>query len=373
MSKNNNQVTTTVKQLKEIPGMLSCVLEHDVVKTKARIKWEGPKLNDIWPSVLAFMKWTYDEYKSESQLRLYLNTESKKWGAFAHPQEARTGMTTKLIGDGVKETESESRARAALMGDDNPGNWMYFGTVHHHCNMGAFQSGTDASDEEGGFNNAAHGDGGLHITIGKMGEKKYDFHARLYLSGHKFEPDMSWFWDVETLLASVPPGLRRFLSSNTENDLARDQMCLPPPPGTEFPAQWKENVIEIKRSVITPHWQDNNNGYQGGLGYSSQSRNTYRKAWDLPRDIKIAVTEFEEIWLNAKIEGAPEVFLDHLCSSPVMIELTKLLHRNEVSLEGLMKAFDERAAQDALAAQTDQQIADYNGGLGMGGYAGLPE
>lgn len=357
MSKNNNQVTTTVKQLKEIPGMLSCVLEHDVVKTKARIKWDGPKLNDIWPSVLAFMKWTYDEYKSESQLRLFLNSRTKTWAAWAFPQEARTGMTTNEL-----DTADTKTQRAAFSDADG---WQYFGTVHHHCNMGAFQSGTDLANEQD--------QDGLHITIGKMGEKKYDFHARLYLSGHKFEPDMSWFWDVETLLASVPPGLRRFLSSNTENDLARDQMCLPPPPGTEFPAQWKENVIEIKRLVVTPHWQDNNNGYQGGLGYSSQNRNTYRKAWDLPRDIKIAVTEFEEIWLNAKIEGAPEVFLDHLCSSPVMIELTKLLHRNEVSLEGLMKAFDERAAQDALAAQTDQQIADYNGGLGMGGYAGLPE
>ena len=102
MSKNNKQqhAASILKQLKEVPGLFSCLMEHQVANTKTQFKWDGPKIPpEVWEQILAFFQWTYDTSKSESQVRLYINPKLKTWAAWAYPQEAQTGMSARELTD----------------------------------------------------------------------------------------------------------------------------------------------------------------------------------------------------------------------------------------------------------------------------------
>jgi hypothetical protein len=243
MKVNGNIVEDDVS----IEGLLECKLSHHIKETKGTVIYTGPKIPpEVWNEVLSFFKWCYTTYKSECQVRLFVSPTQNTWRAWAFPQEAKTGMTAREI-----DNEDARTQRAEL--NMNPPDWIYFGTVHHHCGAGAFQSGTDEENEKN--------QDGLHITVGKMDEKKHDLHARFYRKGLKFTPDLSWFFDVEpaleqvrTWMASSPVTLdpkinpTLFLGHKDKDDLAKSLMC--EPSEVEFPQAWKDNIIEIR--PVTP-------------------------------------------------------------------------------------------------------------------------
>ena len=234
----------SIKEEKSFPGLLSATFEHKVSETNGELKWDGPPISpEVWFQVMSFFQWTYDTTKSESQVRLFVDPEEKKWLAWAFPQEAKTGMTAHEM-PGSKADEQ----RAAL---PNSARLILMGTIHHHCACSAFQSGTDQSNEEG--------QDGLHITVGRMDEKCRDMHVRFYVKGYKFDVDMAAFWDVgETVKASIP--------RNLWDTVARYQMNRKVE--SAFPDQWKENLIEVKPSHSTnvQYWDHRQSS---GFGYSS--------------------------------------------------------------------------------------------------------
>lgn len=220
----------TIESTKDYPGLMNTKSKSYITRVESEVKYIGPKIPPhVWHQVLSFFKWTYDTTKSESQVRLFHDPVDNTWIAWAFPQEAKTGMTAREIpGDGHDKQRSEL---------PHSGELTLFGTVHHHCDAGAFQSGTDENNEK----NQA----GLHITVGKMDEAKHDLHVRFYLGGVKYEPDMSEFWDVGEQVASLIP-------KAMHEQVARHQMCIPS--SVEFPEQWKANLIEIKSTPVTvPH------------------------------------------------------------------------------------------------------------------------
>lgn len=248
MKLNGNVVEDDVS----IEGLLTCKLAHQIKETKGTVIYNGPKIPpEVWKEILSFFKWCYTTYKSECQVRLYVSPSQNTWRAWAFPQEAKTGMTAREL-----DNEDARTQRAEL--NMNPPEWIYFGTVHHHCSSYAFQSGTDEENEKN--------QDGLHITVGKMDEKKHDLHVRFYRKGLKFTPDMSWFYDVEpaleqvkTWMASSPVALdpkinpTLFLGQKDRDDLAKSLMC--EPSDVEFPQAWKDNIVEIKPvvPVVTPY------------------------------------------------------------------------------------------------------------------------
>jgi hypothetical protein len=212
---------------KDVPGLLSCRIDYEVKSGKGRLEYTGPKFSpEMWHQVMSFFRWTDKEMDSESQVRLYVNTKFGRWGAWAFPQEARTGMSAREIT--TQETPEQAVERFASWGSEPSSDWLYFCTVHHHCSASAFQSGTDEENERG--------QDGLHITVGHMDSDRHDIHARFYLAGNCFEPDMSLFWEVEQELAEQVP-------ASMLDSLARFQMC-----GkvvVDFPDAWRKNVIEV--------------------------------------------------------------------------------------------------------------------------------
>jgi len=245
-------VRDSIKQVKEFEGLVTAKIDYAIKSATAEAKYLGPFIpKDEWRQMLSFFKWTHDTFKSESQVRLFCNTKTREWKVWAFPQKEGTGMSAIEIDD---KDASEQRAQFK----DSEG-WIYFGTVHHHCGATAFQSGTDAANEQS--------QDGLHITIGKIDEKQHDMHCRFYLNGACFEPDMSQFWELDdAIVLQVPePAL---------DMIARYQMCIPS--DVEFPQQWKDNVKTPPRPKhqgnlgLTPY--GNNGGlYGGGSFFSSHS------------------------------------------------------------------------------------------------------
>jgi len=244
-----------IKQVKEFNGIITCLFEHEVVKTTANYEYSGPKLNqnpDTWKEILAFFRWTYDTSKSESQVRLFVNYQTKEWKAWAFPQTEGSGMTTREI-----DNEDAKTQRAQF--PDNEG-WFYYGTVHHHCAASAFQSGTDEANERS--------QDGIHITVGKINTEQYDIDARVYQSGYKLcEFDMHDFWEIGDVFSAVPDHLKEFLPNDFEHKMLLKQMGTPPPADQTFPEIWKTNVIREVR--VTPVSMGVNHGPYGGRDWGT--------------------------------------------------------------------------------------------------------
>ena len=218
-----------VGETREIPGLLACRTEYEVKSAKGRLDYSGPKFApEMWHQVMSFFRWTNKEMRSESQVRLYVNSKLGRWGAWAFSQAARTGMSARELPE--PETPEKARERFASWNSEPSDDWLYFGTAHHHCSASAFQSSTDEQNE--------WNQDGLHITVGRMDADRHDLHARLYVGGNCFEPDMSLFWPIEPELAAKVP-------SSMHNELACFQLC--EKVTVDFPNGWRANLVEVAR------------------------------------------------------------------------------------------------------------------------------
>jgi len=217
-----------VAESQNVPGLLAYQIEYEVKTAKGRLNYSGPKFApEMWHQVLSFFRWTQTEMQSESQVRLYVNEKLGRWSAWAFPQEARTGMSAKELP--VQETPEKATGRFASWNSEPSDDWLYFGTVHHHCSASAFQSSTDERNE--------WNQDGLHLTVGRVDSDRHDLHARFYLGGNCFEPDMSLFWPVEPELAAKLP-------RELHHEVARFQMC--EKIHVDFPSAWRANIVEVE-------------------------------------------------------------------------------------------------------------------------------
>ncbi|MGZ5505619.1 MAG: hypothetical protein ACXWJX_02350 [Limisphaerales bacterium] len=181
----------------------------------------------MWHQVMSFFRWTFKEMQSESQVRLYVNPKLGRWGAWAFPQEARTGMSARELT--IPEKSENAMERFEFWNSTPSDDWLYFCTAHHHCSASAFQSHTDEENERN--------QDGLHITIGKLDADRHDLHARLYIDGNCFDPDMSLFWHVDA-------GLTEQIPRELFDSVARFQMC--ERVTVDFPDEWRKNIVEVK-------------------------------------------------------------------------------------------------------------------------------
>ena len=216
-----------VNESKEVSGLISCRMEYEVKTARGRLDYAGPPFApEMWHQVMSFFRWTHKEMDSESQARLYVNQRLGRWGAWAFPQAARTGMSARELPE--PETPAQARERFASWDSKPSDEWLYFGTAHHHCSAGAFQSSTDEQNERN--------QDGLHLTVGGLDADRHELHARFYLDGNCFEPDFSRFWPVDPgLAAKVPPGML--------DELARYQMG--EKITVDFPDAWRKNIVEV--------------------------------------------------------------------------------------------------------------------------------
>lgn len=332
MSKN----TQTIKETKNVAGLLSLTFEHEVKSTKYTFDWAGPKLpRDEWQKILAFFKWTYDETKSESQVRLYVNCREgvRTWRAWAFPQKMNGGMSAKEL-----DTPETATQRAQFSDADG---WLYFGTVHHHCSASAFQSGVDENNEKD--------QDGLHITVGHLDKPLYDIDARVYIGGRRLNAmDLCDFWQVDGVIAGLPQWVRDLLPKDADAKAAKRQMGEPAPADCVFPEVWKTNLIHEPKPIqvpreITTYQAVNRNG-AFGFKPSYITRSKPKLPFDLNR-----ATEEIEMWMlrqdalkNADPATKNEPDWDMVAVVQMTYEMAGKLHDTE------MEVFDILCRNDVL-------------------------
>jgi hypothetical protein len=99
-----------------------------------------------------------------------------------------------------------------LTEEDCINGWTEAGSVHHHCNMGASQSGTDEKDESQQI--------GIHITLGKINSEQYDIHSR-FKTIHGFKDvNLMTFFETPAWMDAVPEQYRNKMLFNVMCDRA---------------------------------------------------------------------------------------------------------------------------------------------------------
>ena len=107
-----------------------------------------PKLPyDLYKQIYSFFKSVYTEHKSEVAVLLWYNFERKDW-FIEVPKQKVSGASVNYDRDLEENKKLESKG------------YICVGSIHSHCEMGAFHSGTDDGDE--------YNFDGFHMTIGKV-------------------------------------------------------------------------------------------------------------------------------------------------------------------------------------------------------------
>jgi hypothetical protein len=206
--------------------------------------WKGGKIPfAMWQQMSAFFRHTFETKRSESQLRLFYHESMQQWRTGPLPQRFPSGMTTKELSDHPLYEST----KAVLM----EGGYAQWGTAHHHCEAGAFQSGTDTKDEETTM--------GLHLTLGDMGKTMHSFHARVVVivpgtlgpDGKVAKPATSVQYAADILdWFEMPEPLPDWLPVEIQRGALMHALCVPA--DAVFPEEWKTMLIDQPRKVVTP-------------------------------------------------------------------------------------------------------------------------
>lgn len=120
----------------------------------------------VW-RIKTFFKNVVSEHRSEASTSLYYNKETKEFKIHVPSQSVSHG--------------SVSYKREALTHIKDMKDFLCVGTIHSHCDFGAFHSGTDIGDEED-FD-------GLHCTFGHNNLDEFSISATVAVNGHRMQVD----------------------------------------------------------------------------------------------------------------------------------------------------------------------------------------
>lgn len=157
------------------------------------LHWKGGKIpaRILW-ECLAWFRKVNEKFSSEAQARLGYNPTTKEWCWVAYPQYVVAGLYSKEIpSDELTDEQRAMRLRATKEMAD--GGFMEAGTIHSHCDAGAFASGTDDKDEIS--------QNGVHITLGEISSGHPEIHGRVVF--RKIKYPIHW----EDWLADAPADL----------------------------------------------------------------------------------------------------------------------------------------------------------------------
>lgn len=223
--------------------LFSSFQQIETATQEPSIKWKKAPISlETWEDIKNICAYTYKEHNSECLIRLYYSPELDQWAPAFYKQKM-SFMTVKDELD-VEEIERQVPSKSGF---------VEAGSVHHHCASGAFQSKTDEDDEQNSE--------GLHITIGKLDESKYELHSRYSNNGCFLAPNMLSFFEHPEWLAGIPDDWRWRFSYTVIKEILQK-------PGDPDKARkdWISNVIPKTTTTITKSTPYNRHSY-GGSGY----------------------------------------------------------------------------------------------------------
>lgn len=176
-------------------------VEIETVKNSELVlNYTGGKIDsNVWNQIKSFLQWTYTNSGGEGQIRLFYNPTTCTWKAHPFEQFVSKGLTT----DEKKDSDLSKKVVESMLSQGYINN----GTVHHHCSISAFQSGTDLADEIK--------QNGLHITLGFMDKEVYGYHSRATLRGVCYSiVDSEWIESLDLSNigdSSFPPDWKNYV------------------------------------------------------------------------------------------------------------------------------------------------------------------
>jgi len=226
------------------------------------LAWRGPKIAlETFDLAASFLLWSQEETKNEAQVRLYLGPDNV-WAVEVLPQHS-SGMST---------DELDTKEREEIVGQALKAGFKHAGSIHHHCTMSAFQSGTDKNDEE-----VNHG---VHITLGKMDDKTLDSHARVCYNGFCVTVQLVSLIDFPPKFVDV---LAELSSSVAMTLLPLWLLNAARIKATEFPYTWKERIKKVSANVTGFSY-----GYRGGAVDDDTVGSSTYEDWKEAADAKAA-------------------------------------------------------------------------------------
>lgn len=132
------------------------------------LKCDLPKIpaRHIW-RIKEFFRRVVAKFHSEAEVNLYYSKEKNDFKIHIPEQSVSHG--------GVRYQ------RVALSHHEEMSDYLRIGTIHSHCDFGAFHSGTDV-DDEGDFD-------GIHITFGNNDRDEFTISASVVMNGYRSKID----------------------------------------------------------------------------------------------------------------------------------------------------------------------------------------
>jgi hypothetical protein len=363
-----------------------------------RLDWTGAPIDhEQFRLAVAFLKWTHDTYKIEGQARFWYNPETCQWRTVVLPQEKWSAGHTREV---EEEVEAKEQIITELMAD----GFGEAGTIHHHSNMSAFQSGGDKTDELSRS--------GFHCTVGRMGCEVADFHGRATFKGINYEQENGMMdcgqWLPGLRTKRIPGGYLEL-----DKDIARFWLDLKDLP--EFPEEWKALVVD-RPATTTYHSHGSYCGYAQNQGVNHANRSNVQSwrgrsygrtvpeinkdlhAHDTPcyksktitvwlKDptatfrVNIRLPKAQRDAINASTTGQQEMEMDMETVAPMLTvsELRKLNRMDATEFNAYLKELRkegrvddssirddvEVTIADALAEYRDEYISDHVSALAL--------
>lgn len=212
-------------------------------------RWKKAKLSfELWEQIVCFLRWSQRKFNSETLVTLFYNTIEDRWAAEVFPQET-AGMTVKSL---------ENHPLYAELRRKYGRDWVQAGSVHHHCNTSAFQSGTDSKDEENRD--------GVHITVGKVTDDLVDIHIRVSFNGALYATSIANWIETPSWLEAIP----EYYALDENEEFLR-------PDYVDFPDDWRTRIFR-------PH--ETGSSEQKKLPNHHQGKaNTFRKHGGNPQRV----------------------------------------------------------------------------------------
>ena len=100
--------------------------------------------------------------------------------------------------------------------------------------------------------------------MGNLGSPSYDLHSRLYIDKFKLVFHLCDFWDIGNAFVELPSYVKRLLKDDAINEIAKLQMCVPPPADQTFPDIWKANVIDCTPKMVIQKAHESSHTFDSG-------------------------------------------------------------------------------------------------------------
>lgn len=227
------------------------------------IRWKGAKIpGSIILECLKWFRMVDQKYSSEAQARLLYNAETQEWGWLAYPQYVTAGLYSQEITP-AECNDEQQKMRDDASKDAFDKGFREAGTIHSHCDAGAFASGTDDKDEIS--------QNGIHITLGKINDEAVEIHGRVVFRKIKYNIHWNdWIVDCgegDPACWSFKPGKLDEIHIDEDKLMA---LC--------FKKELPKYTPFSKGSGYGFGWQSG--GYGGMFGSRDKDSYEYMRGWD---------------------------------------------------------------------------------------------